>query len=155
MASSENPSLVQSIVSYRPPPVNQESAKHFYFPAFGAFNYSLLSINVMNPGLIQRVLPKPELTNIFLVNSCLGSALYIYGRPHLSEAPLKDRIVFSVYGAVLFNMGSVLTWAILRSLLPNNSSLATFAGLVSGYALTAFGVNYLSYNDKIVKANKK
>jgi len=52
-------------------------------------------------------------------------------------------------------MGSVLSWAILRSLLPNNSALATVTGLVSGLAFTGCGVAYLNYNDKAVKANKK
>lgn len=52
-------------------------------------------------------------------------------------------------------MGSVLSWAILRSLLPNNSGLSTVAGLILGFGLTGCGVAYLSYNDKTVKANKK
>jgi len=52
-------------------------------------------------------------------------------------------------------MGSVLTWAIVRSLLPNYSVLATVAGLTIGFALTGCGITYLSYNDKAVKSNKK
>ncbi|XP_060841819.1 uncharacterized protein LOC132922360 [Rhopalosiphum padi] len=154
MASDEIP-LVKAIANYRPPPLNKDTALNYYAPAFGTFNYAFLSINVMNPGLLQRVLPKPDLTNIFLFNSCFGSFLFIAGRPHLSEAPFKLRIAYSVYGSILFNMGSVLSWAILRSLLPNNSGLTTVAGLISGFALTGCGVAYLSYNDKIVKANKK
>ena len=63
--------------------------------------------------------------------------------------------MFSVYGSILFNMGSVLSWAILRSLLPNSSSVAIVTGLISGFALTGCGVAYLSYNDKFIKANKK
>lgn len=51
-------------------------------------------------------------------------------------------------------MGSVLSWAIVRSLLPNHSGLATIAGLVSGCALTECGKSYLNYNDKSVKTNK-
>jgi hypothetical protein len=155
MASSDKKSLVETIVSYRPPPVNRESAMNFYCPAFGTLNYTFLSINVMNPGLLQRIVPKPDLTNIFLLNSCVGSALFIAGRPHLTDAPLKLRIVYSVYGSVLFNMGSVLTWAIVRSLLPNYSVLATVAGLTIGFALTGCGITYLSYNDEAVKSNKK
>lgn len=54
MASSDKESLIDAIVKYRPPPVNQESAINFYLPAFGTFNYTLLSINVMNPGILQR-----------------------------------------------------------------------------------------------------
>lgn len=52
-------------------------------------------------------------------------------------------------------MGSVLSWAIVRSLLPNNSGLAAIAGLVSGTALTGCGIAYLNYNDKSVKTDKK
>jgi len=154
MTSSDRKSLVDAIVNYRPPPVNQESALNFYTPAFGTLNYTLLSVNVMNPGLLQRFVPKPDLTNLFLLNSCVGSALFIAGRPHLGKAPLKIRIVYSVYGSVLFNMGSVLSWAIVRSLLPNNSGLAMVAGLVSGFAMTGCGIAYLSYNDKNFKTNK-
>lgn len=154
MASDETP-LYKAIANYRPPSFNKDTALNYYAPACGTLNYAFLSINVMNPGLLQRIVPKPDLTNIFLFNSCVGSFLFIAARPHLSEAPLKLRIVYSVYGSILFNMGSVLSWAILRSLLPNNSGLATVAGLISGFALTGCGVAYLSYNDKTVKANKK
>lgn len=52
-------------------------------------------------------------------------------------------------------MGSVLSWAIVRSLLPNNSGVATIAGLVSGVALTGCGIAYLNFNDDAIKANKK
>lgn len=62
---------------------------------------------------------------------------------------------YSVYGSILFNMGSVLSWAIVRSLLPNNTALATVAGIISGGILTGCGIAYLDYNDKSVKANKK
>lgn len=55
----------------------------------------------------------------------------------------------------MFNMGSVLMFAIVRSLLPNNASLATVAGFVSGFALTGCGIAYLNHNDKAFKANKK
>lgn len=154
MASDETP-FAKAIAEYKPPPVTKDTAINYYAPAFGTLNYAFLSINVMNPGILQRVLPKPDLTNMFLFNSCIGSFLFISGRPHLSEAPLKLRVAYSVYGSILFNMGSVLSWAILRSLLPNNSGLATVTGLVSGLALTGCGVAYLNYNDKAIKANKK
>lgn len=54
MASSDSKSLVETIKNYRPPPVNQDSVINFYIPVYGTVNYSLLSINVMNPGLLQR-----------------------------------------------------------------------------------------------------
>ncbi|XP_029345874.1 uncharacterized protein LOC100569808, partial [Acyrthosiphon pisum] len=98
MASDEIP-FAKAIAKYRPPPINKDTAINYYAPVFGSFNYAFLSINVMNPGILQRVLPKPDLTNIFLFNSCLGSFLFIAGRPHLSEAPLKLRVAYSVYGS--------------------------------------------------------
>lgn len=52
----------------------------------------------------------------------------------------------------MFNMGSVLTWAIVRSLLPNNAAVATLAGLLSGFALTSCGIAYLEHNDKKFKS---
>lgn len=54
MASSGKKSLVDTIVSYRPPPVSQESVLNFYTPAFGTLSYTFLSLNVMNPRILQR-----------------------------------------------------------------------------------------------------
>lgn len=54
MVFSDKKSLIDTIVNYRPPPVNQESAMNLYAPAFGTLNYTFLSVNVMNPGLLQR-----------------------------------------------------------------------------------------------------
>jgi hypothetical protein len=54
MTSSDKKSLVDTIVGYRPPPVTKESAINFYAPAFGTLNYTFLSLNVMNPRLLQR-----------------------------------------------------------------------------------------------------
>ncbi|XP_050428809.1 uncharacterized protein LOC126838445 [Adelges cooleyi] len=154
MAPDKN-SLIAKIVSYRPPALDRNSAINFYAPAFGTFSYTVLSINVMNPGLLQRIVPMPDLTNLLLLNSCVGSALFISGRPHLSESPLKLRVLYSAYGSIIFNLGSVLTWAIVRSLLPNNSVLVTLVGLASGCVLTCCGKAYLNLNDENVKKNKK
>lgn len=55
----------------------------------------------------------------------------------------------------MFNMGSVLSWAIVRSLLPDNSGIATVVGLVTGCALTGCGIAYLNFNDKNCKGIQK
>lgn len=100
-----------------------------------------------------------SVTHILKAASYLGKTTYnrliLFITNILQSVKLKCFQIFSAYGAVLFNMGSILSWAIIRSLLPSNSGLATIAGLVSGLALTSCGVAYLSYNDKTVKANKK
>lgn len=51
---SEKIPLVEAIVNYRPPKINLESATNYYAPVFGTLNYTFLSINVMNPMLLQR-----------------------------------------------------------------------------------------------------
>jgi len=53
MASDETP-LYKAIANYRPPSFNKDTALNYYAPACGTLNYAFLSINVMNPGLLQR-----------------------------------------------------------------------------------------------------
>lgn len=54
MVSFDKKAVVNAVMNYKPPPLNKESAMYYYAPAFGSVNYSLLSINVMNPGLLQK-----------------------------------------------------------------------------------------------------
>lgn len=53
MASKETP-LKTVIAKYKPPPITKDTAINYYAPAFGTLNYAFLSINVMNPGILQR-----------------------------------------------------------------------------------------------------
>lgn len=55
---------------------------------------------------------------------------------------------FSACGGILFSFGSVLMWAFLKNVLPNNNSLATFAGLTSGLLLVRVSVDYMNDVDK-------
>ena len=53
MATDETP-LAKAIANFKPPPINKDTAINYYAPVFGTLNYALLSVNVMNPGFLQR-----------------------------------------------------------------------------------------------------
>lgn len=61
----------------------------------------------------------------------------------------------SVYGALLFNFGSLLLFAVAKSYLPENSNLATLAGLASCYSLVKVGTSYLDHIDSNIKPQLK
>lgn len=58
---------------------------------------------------------------------------------------------FSSFGAVTFSLGSVLIWAILRSVVPQNVALCTACGIGSGVALIKIGRDYVEHADSLVK----
>ncbi|XP_069680108.1 uncharacterized protein [Periplaneta americana] len=143
----EHKSIVSILKDLGVKPFTKDNILFYYFPLLGAGSYTLLSINVMNPGLVVRYFPKRDVTNILLFNSLIGSGFYIYNRPHLNAAPIKLRIAYSTFGAVMFSFGSVLLWAVLRSILPQNMALCTLAGVSSGITLIRVGQNYLHFVD--------
>lgn len=50
------------------------------------------------------------------------------------------------------SFGSVLVWAVLRSIVPPNPTLCTIAGIGSGLALLKVGSSYLDFVDgQVVK----
>jgi hypothetical protein len=57
------------------------------------------------------------------------------------------RIGYSIFGAVLFNFGTVLFWATTKTLLPRNDILRSLFGLLSGAAFFYVGQRYLKYVD--------
>ncbi|XP_018323392.1 uncharacterized protein LOC108735753 [Agrilus planipennis] len=132
-------------------PLNSQNILFYYAPLQGALSYTALSVNVMNPSLVLRLFPKRDITNILLFNSLVGSGLYLYNRPHLQVATKQKRILYSAFGAVMFSLGSVLTWAIVRSVIPENLILCTAAGIGSSLALLKLGHYYIGHIDSLVK----
>lgn len=63
----------------------------------------------------------------------------------------KPVCFFSAFGAVSFSLGSVLVWAILRSIVPQNVALCTLCGIGTGAAFLKLGKNYLEHVDSLVK----
>jgi hypothetical protein len=54
---------------------------------------------------------------------------------------------FSTFGSLMFTFGSVLLWAVLRSVLPHNVTLCSLIGISSGVTLIRVGQNYLDFVD--------
>ncbi|XP_043249428.1 uncharacterized protein LOC122395698 [Colletes gigas] len=132
-------------------PITKSSIQKFYVPAFGVASYSALSVNVMNPNLVIRVFPKKDITNILLSSALIGISTYIYSREHMNKAPTSVRIAYSVAGAVLLSFGSVLVWAVLRSVVPPNPTVCTITGIGSGLAFIKVGSSYLNFVDEQVQ----
>ncbi|XP_029045256.1 uncharacterized protein LOC117609254 [Osmia lignaria lignaria] len=128
-------------------PITKCSLVKFYAPAFGVASYTALSVNVMNPSLVIRVFPKKDITNFLLGSALLGTGSYIYTRDHMKAATIDAKIIYSTTGAVLLSFGSVLIWAVLRSVVPPNPTLCTIIGIASGITFIKIGSTYLDFVD--------
>ncbi|XP_068145888.1 uncharacterized protein [Drosophila tropicalis] len=131
-------------------PFTKENIFNYYIPLHGLVSYGALSVNVMNPQIVPKIIPKKDLTNVFLISAVVGTAFYIYGRPHLKNVEEKKRGAYALLGGTLFSMGSVLGWALIKSALPkDNALLATVAGVVTGAAVVKLGTDYIQDIDKL------
>ncbi|KAK2586692.1 hypothetical protein KPH14_011734 [Odynerus spinipes] len=128
-------------------PVTKCSLVKYYMPVFGVASYTALSVNVMNPSLVIRIFPKKDITNYLLFSALAGTGSYIYSREHMEKAPVSTRLLYSGTGALLLSFGSVLMWAVLRSIVPPNPTLCTLAGIGSGLLIIKFGSSYLDFVD--------
>ncbi|XP_065160512.1 uncharacterized protein [Atheta coriaria] len=135
-------------------PINVNNIMFYYAPIQGVISYTALSVNVMNPSLILRLFPRRDITNVLLAHAFVGSSLYLYNRPHLMNLSKQERILYSVFGSVTFSLGSVLIWAILRSVVPQNVALCTVCGVGSGLALLKIGRNYVEHIDSLAVTKK-
>lgn len=55
----------------------------------------------------------------------------------------------------MFTFGSLLMWALLRSVLPDNKPLATAVGIASGVTLVAVGKEFFDFADSKVTSVTK
>ena len=78
----------------------------------------------------------------------LGVGLYIYGRKHIQYKPGPVRIMYSVFGSVIFNFGSVLVFATSKSLLPCES-LRAVVGVTTALVFLYIGKSYLDMVDSV------
>ncbi|XP_055597022.1 uncharacterized protein LOC129747034 [Uranotaenia lowii] len=129
-------------------PLNKENILYYYIPLQSMVSYAALSVNVMNPSIAIRLLPKRDVTNFLLIHTVFGTTLYFYSRPHLAAIPSNRRAAYSICGSVLFSFGSVLVWAVLRNAIPRNQGLATALGLSSGLVMAKLTYDYLESNDE-------
>ncbi|XP_076317837.1 uncharacterized protein LOC143229410 [Tachypleus tridentatus] len=127
-----------------------------YVPLAGSLSYSIFSVTVFIPEISTRLFPRRSIAvaNSLLFNSHLGSGLYLYTRHHLAEASTYYRTMYSVYGALLFNFGSVLLWAVTKTLLPENVMVRTAFAVSTSLCMLTIGKEYLDYVDSKVESNK-
>ena len=68
----------------------------------------------------------------------------------MKKASNFQRVAFSVYGAVLFNFGTVLFWATTKSLLPGCPYMRSTFGVGAAVLFYYIGKEYLDWVDKQV-----
>ena len=61
---------------------------------------------------------------------------------------------FSTFGSTIFNLGSMLTWALGNTMAPESSVLRFLMGLGGAVAILYVGKSYLDYVDGQVKKSK-
>ena len=87
-------------------------------------------------------------SNALWFNGHLGVGLYLFSRKHLRRAKMPWRITYSVFGAVIYNFGTLLFWATTKAaILPNNATLRSIVGIGSGCAFLFLGHHYLKFVD--------
>jgi len=91
------------------------------------------------------------MTNTLLVGSVIGTGCYLYSRPHLQGATNGQKLFYAGFGSAVFTFSSILLWAILRSLLPDNKAVGSIVGLASCAVLVKSGQSYVSLIDSQVK----
>ncbi|KAK3922512.1 GTPase HflX [Frankliniella fusca] len=105
-------------------------------------------VSLSNPNMLRRLFPTKDITNTLLLTSIAGTALYIYKRPHLEKVPNQLRITYSVYGAGMLCLSSILVWSILRYYLPDNAVIQTATGVATSVGLLILGKDYLDLLEK-------
>lgn len=148
MAGSGTPTPNSVLSKLGLKPITKCNLVRFYVPAIGACSYTALSINVMNPRLVIRSFPKTDITNYLLGTAVIGTGAYFYTREHMKAAPQTLRIVYSATGSMLLSFGSILVWAVLRSIVPPNPTVCTLVGIGSGLAFIKLTSSYLDFVDE-------
>lgn len=139
-------------------PVSVKSVMGFYMPLKGSLAYVMLSTQMFTPELYENfrfiVIPQYiSLTNACLVNSMLGTGLFIHTRPHLASASPKDKVIFCAFGSVMFNLGSMLLWALGRTVAPESPVLRTVFGTAGAVGALYLGKRYVDFVDSKEKAS--
>lgn len=85
--------------------------------------------------------------NSLWFNAHLGAGLYLYDSSHLRKASKLQRILYSVFGAVMFNFGSVLFWAATKQQLPKCKELRMLYCGGAALGMLYVGNRYIRFID--------
>lgn len=132
-----------------------EDVKRFlvrYLPYAGGVSYSILALNTMGINL-------PYLGDngrLIIFNSTLafthvGFGVYIYNRPIMDvlKPTTTKRVIWSLFGSWMMNLGSVLFWAIGKELGPKNMYARALFGLTAGGISLYVAYDVVSALDKL------
>jgi len=91
-------------------------------------------------------------SNMLFLNSHIGLGVYLYSRRHMRLAAQPWRIIYSVYGSVLFNLGTVMFCAVTKVVLPRIDAVRTIFGIASGFMFLTVAGQYLQFVDDSVSS---
>ena len=122
-----------------------------YVPYCGVFGYFTLSTNALHLPVVQKLLTTDAsrtFTNGCFAISHAGAAVYIYHRPSFSLYPKKERLLYSLFGSTVFNLGSVLSWSVLQVGLPKDELGKSLTGFLCSLTYLYIGYRYLRSLDR-------
>lgn len=124
-------------------------ACYAYLPVAGSVSCLVFTTHMTNPRILQSVFAPYEqlMANAFLLNSHVGLGVYFYSRKHMQLVARPWRVVYSVCGSVLFNLGNVMFCAVTKVLLPRIDLLRTVFGIASGVMFLTIAGRYLQFVD--------
>ncbi|XP_054156224.1 uncharacterized protein LOC128954647 [Oppia nitens] len=98
----------------RVPALTAQNIYSYYLPLNGCISYYAFSVHCSLPGGLFRLLPNSGLrvVNCLLFNSHIGIGLYLYMSGHMRQLQPYYRIMFSAFGSVMFNFGSIMFWSL-------------------------------------------
>lgn len=125
-----------------------------YLPYAGGVSYSILALNTM--GINLPLLGENGRLIVFnstLAFSHVGFGVYIYNRPILDalKPSTTKRLIWSLFGSWMMNLGSVLFWAIGKELGPTNKVARALIGLSAGGVFLYVATDFTNALDKIRK----
>ena len=122
-----------------------------YLPYCGVFGYFTLSTNALHLPVVQKLLTTDAsrlFTNGCFALSHVGAAVYIYHRPSFSLYPIKERLLYGLFGSTVFNLGSVLSWSVLQVGLPKDEFGKSLTGFLCSLTYLYIGYRYLRSLDR-------
>lgn len=122
-----------------------------YLPYCGVFGYFTVSTNALHLPIVRQFFEtnaSRNFTNSCFMLSHVGTAVYIYHRPSFGLFPAKERLVYSLFGSTVFNLGSILSWSALQVGLPEDELGKSLVGFACSITYLYVGYRYLRSRDR-------
>ncbi|XP_062603768.1 uncharacterized protein LOC134265560 [Saccostrea cucullata] len=112
-------------------------------------SYIVFSVKILATDQFIRLCGDASVTigTVLFYNSMLGSGLRLYQSRTLKKASEPKKILYSLYGSMMFNFGSVLFWGCCKRLLPRNVTLRALFGTLSACFLLIVGRDFLLFTE--------